>query len=210
MRTLLAAAFAVLACGRTAAAEERIFPVRFHVATVDGEPVASRDDLEAWLDTASGLFSKAGVAFVLDGYAELPEGHAELADIRARRALRRFLGPRAIHVFVVERIRDPTASAATRRAAERLGREPTGWLSGAHIPAPRAQPGTYLIVTRRSGALTLTHELGHYFGAPHHADPENLMSYGRDRRGFDERQVRTFEWTARRFARQGLSVRSGS
>ena len=45
--------------------------------------------------------------------------------------------------------------------------------------------------------------LSHFLGAPHHPDPENIMSYGRDRHRFDDRQVEAFRATARRFARAG-------
>jgi hypothetical protein len=149
-------------------------------------------------------FAPAAVGFEAGEVRTLPDGHAELADIPARQRLRRHLAAGGINVFVVDSILDPVPSAATRRAAARVGREPSGRLSGAHIPAPGHRPGTFVVVDHHGGAPTLAHELGHVLGLPHHADETNLMSYGRDRTGFDDRQlrvIRLFAGRLRRFAR---------
>ena len=205
--TLLLASAATLATATaTAAAQARgagPLPLVLHVAIDDGRPVAT----EAWLgeaiSLANGHFAEAGVSFGERERRTLPEGFATLATIRDRHRLKRFLVPRAINVFVVDRIDDPVPSEATRRAAARQGFEPTGRLGGAHVRAPRHSPGTYMIVSRRSAPLVVTHELGHFLGAPHHADPENIMSYGRERSRFDERQRAAFRTFARRHVRRG-------
>jgi hypothetical protein len=191
------------------AAAQTQLPVVFHVATVDGAPTLSADEIDAWLTEVNAHFAPADVAFEREEVRALPEGHAILETIRARRRLARLLRPRHVNVFVVEEIHDPNPSAATVRAAAAQGFEPTGRLGGAHILVEGRTPETYIIIRRGGGPLTLTHELGHFLSAPHHADPENIMSYGRDRKHFDARQIRAFRYRARRYVRQG-EVRASS
>jgi hypothetical protein len=193
---------------RSRADEPMVFELVLHVATRDGVPVVAKD-WHAVLAEVSEPFEPADVKFTLGEVRTLPEGHASLANIAGRRALRRFLVPNAINVFVVEEILDPVPSEATRRAAARVGREPTGRLSGAHIPAPGRRPGTYLVVNHHGGPVTMAHELGHFFGLPHHADESNIMSYGRVRVGFDAAQlrvIRLFAERQRRFRRIALAA----
>ena len=172
-------------------------PVVFHTA----DSIEDRL-LESWLAKANGPFAAAGVRFELAGRRALPGESQRLQSNRDRHRLKRFLRRRVINVFVVDEIRDPWPSAATRRAALRVGREPTGYLGGAHIPAPGRTPATYVIVLRRAIAYgALTHELGHFLGAPHHRDPRNIMSYGVRRDRFDDRQLAMFRRRARRLVR---------
>ena len=178
------------------------FELVFHIPTLDGVPVAD----EAWrveaLAMADAHFAAAGIAFDVVEVHTIGEEHAILRTIRARRILRRYLRPRRINVFVVEDILDPHPSATTRRAAGWQGREPTGRLGGAHIEVEGRVPETYLLINRQSSRLTLTHELGHFFGVAHSRVPENIMSYGRERERFDEQQLATFRRRARRYARE--------
>jgi hypothetical protein len=180
------------------------FPLVFHVATRDGADVASREALEALTRDVNERFRVASVSFRIAEVRGLPDGNATLENVPARRALRRHLVPHAINVFVVERIEDPVPSAATRRAAARVGREPSGAIAGAHIEIERSVPSTYILTTTRSSSLTLVHELGHFFSAPHHRDPENIMSYGPARSRFDEHQIRAFRARARHYVRRRI------
>ena len=211
---LLTAALAALAAAPAGAAaqpaDRLVFPIVFHVATESGEPVVARGDLETWTAEASTRFAPAGIGLAVGEVRHLPEGHAQLETIRDRRILARYLRGRTgrgterrINIFVVDRIRDPSPSVTTRRAAAMQGRGTTGWLSGAHIRMRGLAPDTYVVMTRRGGAMTVAHELGHFFGAPHHRDPTNIMSYGAERTVFDAHQIRTFRWMARRRARRG-------
>ncbi len=157
--------------------------------------------LAGCVQTANGHFAPADIGLSYEA-RRLPEGWAELETIRQRRQLKRFLVPGRINVFVVGVIHDRHASRATRRAAARAGFEPSGRLAGAHIPAEGRRPGTYVIISASHGSgMSLTHELGHFFGVAHHRDPENIMSYGRRRSRFDETQLGTFRRKARKLRR---------
>ncbi|MBW2465335.1 MAG: hypothetical protein JRH11_27050, partial [Deltaproteobacteria bacterium] len=188
-------------------AQVRRLPVVFHVAAVGGEPIFDTEEVTSWLAVANGHFADADVRFETDAVRVLPAGRAVLRNIRERRSLARFLRPRRVNVFIVEAILDPWPSAATVRAAAAQGFEPSGRLGGAHILVSGRTPETYIIVRRGSGPLTLTHELGHFLSAPHHRDPANIMSYGRHRTHFDERQIRAFRYRARRYQREGTLPR---
>jgi hypothetical protein len=69
--------------------------------------------------------------------------------------------------------------------------------------APRTRPSHFVIVASSAWQTTLAHELGHFFGNPHHRTPGNLMSYdGRsDISGFDARQGRRITDRLRRYLR---------
>lgn len=180
------------------------FGLRLHVGVDDeGRPALDDEALRAWVAEASAPFDGAGIAFEAADIQRLEPGSSILHTIRDRHALRRFLAPRRIDVFVMEAILDPHPSEATRRAAAAQDFEPSGRLAGAHIPARNHRPGTFLIVRGRSSPTTLSHELGHFFGSGHHGDPSNIMSYGRTRERFSEHQLRVFRQRARRYLRRG-------
>jgi len=186
-----------LASGHSLARADEVvaLPVVFHGAELD---VATAD---AWLQRVNEPFAAAGVRFVRERLHAIDT--RRLPDNRARHRLKQHFVERRVNVFVVDEIRDPWPSQATRRAAALAGREASGYLGGAHIRTRARTPNTYVIVLRRAipyGALT--HELGHFLGAPHHPDPENIMSYGRDRHRFDEVQIATFRRRARRLLRR--------
>ncbi|MEM9073071.1 MAG: hypothetical protein AAGE52_31490, partial [Myxococcota bacterium] len=92
-------------------------------------------------------------------------------------------------------------SASMIRAAARVGRVPRagGRLAGATIPVRERTPRRYIIVHDSRSATLLAHEFGHALGAPHHPDPRNIMSYGRGRDQFSERQIERFHRTVRRY-----------
>lgn len=190
---------AILAPAAAQADAQPTFALVVHVATTQTNEIDSR--LDVLLGAANRHFAAAGIGFAVDERCELPESFAVLETIRERRQLGKFFVPRRINVFLVDEILDPTPSAATRRAARAQGREPSGRLSGAHIPIRGRTPGTYIIVARTRSSVSLAHELGHFFGVPHSELPANIMSYGSSRDHFDERQLDVFRRHARRFRR---------
>lgn len=187
----------------TAPSSVGTFPIVVHLAEDDTGVVMSDAEVAAAVADATLAFRAAGVCFSLHEIVRTTSP-AELVDERARRALRSEVETGAIHVFVVARILDPHPSDTTRRAAGWIGREPTGLISGAHIPVTGRMPGTYVVASASgvTGRRTLTHELGHVFGASHSADETNIMSYGAERLGFDDAQLRRFYRSARRLARR--------
>ena len=186
---------------RAASADiERSFAVVVHVATTDASDLDSR--LATLVDTANEHFAAAGIEFVVEERRELPEPFAILENIRERRRLAKFFVPKTINVFLVDEIRDPVPSEATRKAAKAQGRKPSGRLSGAHIPIKGRKPDTYIIIARTRSPYSLAHELGHFFGVAHEKDPSNIMSYGARRDHFNDRQIEVFRKRGRRFQRK--------
>ncbi|MCC7000328.1 MAG: hypothetical protein IT370_37360 [Deltaproteobacteria bacterium] len=185
------------ASGTTPPEPDIKLPLVVHVLHGDGVPIASADDIDAMVSVVNRIYADAGICF---GVTEVRE-HAQSADFttyRERRALKKFVVARAINIFLLRTIKDPSASESTLRALARVNRAPSGWLRGAEIPAKGKRPDVYLLVKLDAGAPTLAHELGHFLGAGHHADPDNLMSYGSGRAWFDARQHRSFRAAARR------------
>jgi hypothetical protein len=143
-------------------------------------------------------YAPHGLCFVVS-YRTLAEAQRVLHTIRERRALHRAMVDRAANAFLVDRAHDPNPSASTVRTAATHGFAPSGLLGGAHVPARGHRPGTYVFVTRDARGYALAHELGHFLGAGHHADPENIMGYSRTRHRFDDSQARVFRARARRY-----------
>ena len=158
--------------------------------------------IDAWVNEANQYFAPGGVRFERVETRRIAEDRLVLHNNRDRHRFKRQLRERRINVFVVDTIHDPWPSAATRRAAAREGFEPSGRLGGAHIVAEGHRPRTYVIVRRGQMPLVLAHELGHVLGAPHHPDPTNIMSYGRNRTHFSEEQLELFSRRARRLVRR--------
>jgi hypothetical protein len=171
-----------------------------HVATADPEDARKR--IEEKVEAANELYEPVGVLFEHGDSSALPGSFAVLEDIPERHRLKKFFVERTINVFVVDEVLDPNPSAATKKAAAWQGREPSGRLSGAHIVWKGHRPDTYIILARRSSPLSLAHELGHFFGLPHAKDPENVMSYGSERVGFDAKQLGVIARSAKRIARK--------
>jgi hypothetical protein len=176
------------------------FFVSIHVATTN--PADSDQRVADFLDTANQHFAAAGIAFVEHRRTMLPSSFAVLETQGERHKLRKYFAPNTINVFLLDEIDDPTPSDATKKAAAWQDLKLSGLLAGAHIKHEGLLPGTYIILSRNSEKLTLTHELGHLFGAGHAKDPANLMSYGRDKLRFDDKQLQCFRATATRLRRQ--------
>lgn len=177
------------------------FAVVTHVAS--GQPAAASAWLDAQLAEANQHFKEAGIGFCVVERRALPRSFVTMETIRERVRLRRHFIRRRINIFIVDTILDPNPSASTRRAARRLGFKPSGQLAGAHIRAGRKRvPKTYILVARSTSTLTLTHELGHFFWAPHHKDPTNIMSYGWKRDHFDKKQLKAFRVMGLRYWRR--------
>ena len=179
-----------------------VFNVAFHLAAKDESQ--SRETIRAKLDAANSKFAAAGIAFRAADPKVLPQSFQVMETIRERHKVKPFLVPHAINVFAVEEIHDPTPSRATRKAAAAQGRKPSGRLAGAHIRAPKKKPATYILTVFNSRTDTLAHELGHFFGLPHHKDPENIMSYGANRSGFNAHQLGVMRNKARKYRRRNL------
>jgi len=176
------------------------FFVVIHVASTN--PADTDQRVRDILDTANQHFAAAGIAFVESARKSLPPSFAVLETIRERRRLKRYFVPRTINLFLLDEIDDPVPSEATKKAAAWQDLKLSGRLAGAHIEYQGQTPGTYIILSRDSGKLSLTHELGHFFGAGHARDPTNIMSYGREKRGFDEKQLQRFRAAAARFRKR--------
>lgn len=184
----------------TAATSPKPFFVAIHVATTN--PADTDQRVAGFLDTANRHFAVAGIAFVESQRKLLPVSFAILETQGERHRLKKYFVPHTINVFLLDEIDDPTPSDATKKAAAWQDLKLSGLLAGAHIEYKGQTPGTYIILSRNTEPLTLTHELGHFFGSGHAKDPTNIMSYGRDKRRFDERQLACFRATAARFRRQ--------
>jgi hypothetical protein len=197
---LLAAASARAAEKAAAAPSPKPFFVAIHVASTN--PADTDQRVADFLDTANQHFAAAGIAFVESQRKLLPTSFAILETQGERHRLKKYFVPHTINVFLLDEIDDPTPSDATKKAAAWQDLKLSGLLAGAHIEYKGQTPGTYIVLSRNTEPLTLTHELGHFFGSGHAKDPSNIMSYGRAKQRFDERQLACFRATAARFRRQ--------
>jgi hypothetical protein len=175
------------------------FVLTFHVATAHTDKASKR--IDDWVDKANALFGAAEISFQIVDTRVLPMSYRTLETIRERRSLRRFLKSKTINVFVVDEFLDPNPSESTKKAASWQGFKPSGRLSGAHIKVKNRVPNTYIVLSRTGNDITLAHELGHFFGSGHAADKNNIMSYGRKRTQFSDRQFSVFRSRAKKHKR---------
>jgi hypothetical protein len=178
------------------------FVLAIHIATSTPEDSDLR--IAAYIEAANKHFEASGISFMETVRTTLPSTFTILETQKERHLLKKYFVPNTINVFVLDEIDDPTPSEATKKAAAWQGRKPTGRLAGAHIEYKSKKPGTYIILSKDGNKLTLTHELGHFFGTPHSKDPANIMSYGADRQRFSEKQIQTFRTFAKRFRKQHI------
>lgn len=178
------------------------FVISVHVATDNSTDTNKR--IQTFLNAANVHFRAAGISFEVDEQEVLPQSFAVLETQRERHLLKKYFVQNTVNVFLLDEILDPTPSAATKKAAAWQGRKPSGRLAGAVIEYKKKQPGIYIILSRQSDPLTLTHELGHLFGCPHSKDPKNIMSYGAAREHFNEKQLQTFLRKAKRYRKQRI------
>jgi hypothetical protein len=179
------------AAGDPAAAPIPTLQLAFAVASDGGAPV--RDD--AWIDAqvaeAERLFGGLGVHLRKTAQRPLAERFAHLETRRDRDALAAETSRGVINVMLVGSLRDVD--------------DPSRHRMGVHW-RPAATPAKhYVIVSASAMPSVLAHELGHYFGNPHSAVPDNLMSYNRsgDQVFLDDAQARTIRSFARLYVRIG-------
>ena len=188
---ILGACALLLSASRAAHARESIgtFPVAFSVVEEDGEPV--RDG--AWLGTqlarAETLFGAHGVHFRRAPGRAIAACFADMVTRGDRNALASLALPGVINVFVVATLKDVD--------------EENRFRFGVHWrpDGPQGQRGTrYIILSAFAPEGVLAHELGHYFGNPHSAVPDNVMSYVRTGKDpfFDAAQIAIIRASAQR------------
>ncbi len=169
--------------------------LRFVVAQVEGEPVASEAFLREQLARAHEIFAPLGIELVRLDDATMPAHHAELHTRRDRNALARYVQPGIISCMVVGKLMDVDEPGRERR--------------GVHWTPPSARSKHFVIVSAISFPHVLAHELGHFFGNPSHSEtPGNLMSYvGADGPPFlDDAQKHRVRRTLLRMLKRGELV----
>ena len=153
-------------------------PLSIAIAHVDGGPVVE----DAWLDEqlahADRAFAPSGVCFEVAERRVLGPPHTALETRADRHALGALVERGRANVFVVASLRDVDDPSLLRM--------------GVHWRSRGRFRRHFVIVAASAWQTTLAHELGHFFGNPHHPTPGNLMSYeGRvETSGFDAVQVR--------------------
>jgi hypothetical protein len=179
-------AAAMLVSGTASA--ETTFGLHIAVAREGSDRVVDRTWLDDQLAEANRLFVPIGTRFRWVVDKDLPEPHGEMHTRAQRTALTKLTTEHVIDIFVVRALED----------VDEPGRMRMGvcWTGTAGK--------RYVILSRTAAASVLAHELGHYFGNPHSAVTNNVMSYSRDGGTvfFDDVQSRTIQAFTSRFLRE--------
>lgn len=187
-------ALCLLGAGLGASEPSRV-PVVFHVAQLDGEPVAPPTFIAEQLAAANAIYGPLGIELVAHERLPLAAAHAELVTRADRDALAPHVRRGAIHCFVVAKLMDVDEPGRERR--------------GVHWHPPARFRHSFLIVSKISRPYVLAHELGHLLGNPKHSDvPGNLMSYERTAQApfLDAAQVRNVKRTLAALLKSGALV----
>lgn len=190
---------AVLGGASRAQAEESREPI-FGLSIVmardeSGQRVVDDAWMGAQIDEANRLFAPIGARFRWTLEKPLPDPHSELHTRADRDALTPLGEPRVIDVFLVRALEDVDEPGRYRMGVCWTGR------GGRRL----------IILSRTARPTVLAHELGHFFGNPHSAVQDNLMSYTRTGAAvfLDDKQGATIRTFASRFLETGRLVDVG-
>jgi hypothetical protein len=163
--------------------------VVFHVADMNGRPVADEAFLDPQLERANQVFAPYGVTFAHGALRPLGSEHAVIEDAAGRDALGANVARGVINCFVVRRFRDVDDPSLLRRGVH--------WRSRTHKGAH------FVILSVLTKEINvLAHELGHFLGNHGHSEVHgNLMSYdrGEELPVLDDKQRRRLRGELRRF-----------
>jgi len=143
-------------------------PLTVHVATADGDPVASRARVTQWVLRANRALAPAGVEVYVHSVRHLPRGWRAVTRAGQRRRLAGY-APRngTIHVFVTEELDRPRRRRLRRRVRGLHWR-----YRGLRRDLRQRE---YVVVTDGAPNTTFAHELGHLFGLAHSKSTTNIM-----------------------------------
>jgi hypothetical protein len=172
-------------------------PISLAVAEVDGAPVRDAAWVDAELAQAHALYAPVGITLRRVASRALPAARARIETRDDRDALASSVEPHRVNVFVVASLRDVD--------------DPSLYRMGVHWRS-RVRPARhYAIVASDARAITLAHELGHFFGLDHTKVVNNVMSYASDGGPpfFDERQAARVRAMARMYIEARLLEPAG-
>ncbi len=159
--------------------EFQCLPMTLYVACVDGQAAVDERWLAQQVDAAQQHFAPVGFGFEPTlSFAAIPD-HIPTRSARDQLG-RPYFTPGVITVFVVARL-------------DNVDEE--GEIRGVHWRDRTQRGRRWIILSRIAGPLTLTHELGHYFGLPHSDDEASIMYVGpsNEQRSFLPAEVRRMQ-----------------
>jgi hypothetical protein len=174
-------------------------PLTIHIATDEGDPVASHARIARWVQRANAALAPAGIEVDVRRVRHLPAGWTSVTRWQERRQLAQY-APKdgTIHVFVVEELDTPW-----RRTHRRQIRGLHWRYRGVNRELRSRE---YVVVTEGAPTTTFVHELGHLFGLRHSSSPDNIMCSCREGTAvsFSDAQTRSIRAGVFRYAgRQG-------
>lgn len=179
-------------------------PLTVHVATADGDPVASRARVTQWVLRANRALAQSGVEVYVHSVRHLPRGWRAVTRAGQRRRLAGYApSDGTIHVFVTEELDKPHRRRSRRRVRGLHWR-----YRGIRRDLRQRE---YVVVTDGAPNTTFAHELGHLFGLAHSKSTTNIMCSCRQGNmlGFTHQQSSQMRQGARSFlARQPRSFGS--
>ncbi|MCY1056620.1 hypothetical protein OV142_16100 [Nannocystis sp. SCPEA4] len=148
---------------RCAATVTRCFGVHMHLVVDAGAAIQTVEWASSQIAEANARFATIDVNFEIVAADALPAADREIDDRAERDALGDPHFSRGVaHVFVVGRLADVDIAGSEIR--------------GVHWRFRKDRSRRWVILSKIAGALTLAHELGHFFGLPHSAYDESVMN----------------------------------
>ncbi|HEY8376066.1 MAG TPA: hypothetical protein VIK91_06230 [Nannocystis sp.] len=141
----------------------RCFGIHLHLVVDGGTPVQTVEWMSAQVAEANRRFATIDVNFEVVAADALPVSALEIDNRAERDALGDPHFTRGVvHVFVVGRLADVDIAGSEIR--------------GVHWRFRKDRSRRWIILSKIAGPLTLTHELGHFFGLPHSGHDISVMN----------------------------------
>jgi len=173
------------------------FAMVFNVAS--NQNYIDQKRIELLLHNANRLFADAGIVFDAVEIKLIPSSFSVLETVLERHKLKKFFLAKTINVFLVDEIVDSNSFSRKKKTSAWMSDHSNGVLPETRVIARGKTPNSYLVLSKNASSMSLTNELGRFFGTSHGFAGSAKSTY---KQRFDKDQIETIRSFAKRYLRR--------